>query len=641
MRIVNGWLSCTELDCRVVSCRSFLILQRVFIFFYFFFPLSFSSLQVRERDRGIFFVKKLSLVHDLYTFIHSLIHIPFYSAYLLTNPRIIMSASMTYTPLRDDTSIRSLSINEKTFLRSCATGISATGERTGSILRTDGRSAGESRSIQLSFGREHNISECSVQLGANTRVSSCVTCDLIPPPHSDRPNDGAITFSVDLSPMSSMGFEYVQPVSMLGGPTSGGMGQAQDDNQKLLSNRILRILERTLLNGGAIDAEALCVQSGRWVWRLHVDVTVLDHGGNLVDACVLSAVAALRHFRKPEVEIQESGGPKIIHSDEREPTPLPIHHTPLTVTFALYSDPSGLSTTVSALVDPTHREELVMDGTATFSFNKYGEICSTDFPGGCELKPRQLLTCASLGKRKCIELCDLLEKALIEADNKSDLDRLERLKLVSGASSKTIPLPPIPDDVPFVERTDFDRDIDSMDIDQSDLQSKAAAIAAAEEESYRIQALDFAVGHVAAKVKENLPNQRDKKIQSQGSLMAALLRSAGKDSDNRADELPNQAFDVEPKVALQKKVSLPTNAIKVALNVEMDDSDDDEEELVILHSEFEPESEKNQKEENDTVIKDVRSVTRVIKEDSDGDEADDLAVAIKQKKKSKKKKVEK
>lgn len=205
-----------------------------------------------------------------------------------------------------------------------------------------------------------------------------------------------------------------------GGGSSGGMGNAQDDGQTLLSNRILRILERTLLNGGAIDAEALCVQSGKWVWRLTVDVTVLDHGGNLVDACIISAVAALRHFRKAEVDVDDEdegmatdgdgengngngnivAGPVVLHSDEKEPTPLPLHHTPLTVTFALYTDPSGATTSVSALIDPSYREELVMDGTTTFSFNKYGEMCSLDFPGGCELKPRQLVMCATLGKRK-------------------------------------------------------------------------------------------------------------------------------------------------------------------------------------------------------------------------------------------------
>ena len=305
-----------------------------------------------------------------------------------------MSASTTYTPLRDDTAYRSLSQNEKVFLHTCATG---TAPGTSSVLRTDGRNAGESRPIRLSFGRAHNMAECTVQFGPSTRVSSSVTCHLIPPTHTDRPNDGSITFAIDLSPMSALGFEYVQPATTIsgGGSAMGGMGQSQSEGQKQITNRILRILERTLLNGGAIDAEALCVQSGKWVWRLHIDVTVLDHGGNLVDACVLSAVAAMRHFRKPEVQISEDtdvgAGPNVLHSDEKEPTPLPLHHTPLTMSFALFSDPTGATMTVSALADPSHREELVMNGNVTFSFNKYGEICSLDFAGGCELKPRQLI----------------------------------------------------------------------------------------------------------------------------------------------------------------------------------------------------------------------------------------------------------
>lgn len=37
------------------------------------------------------------------------------------------------------------------------------------------------------------------------------------------------------------------------------------------------------------------------VWALRVDTHVLDHGGNLIDACVLSALGALMAFRKPEV----------------------------------------------------------------------------------------------------------------------------------------------------------------------------------------------------------------------------------------------------------------------------------------------------------------------------------------------------
>jgi exosome complex component RRP45 len=66
-----------------------------------------------------------------------------------------------------------------------------------------------------------------------------------------------------------------------------------DDSQKLLGIRILRCLERTILVGGALDTEALCVQSGAWVWKAPLAVKILDQGGNLLDAAVLAAMAGL------------------------------------------------------------------------------------------------------------------------------------------------------------------------------------------------------------------------------------------------------------------------------------------------------------------------------------------------------------
>merc|ERR1719291_908178 len=108
--------------------------------------------------------------------------------------------------------------------------------------------------------------------------------------------------------------------------------------------------------------------------------------------------------------------------------PLPLHHTPLTATFALFSDDSGTTTAVSALLDPFNREELACDGLLTWSFNKYGEMCCLDFPGGCELRPRQLMAAAKLGRKRCVEICQMLETALDEAENKAQTERMQRLK---------------------------------------------------------------------------------------------------------------------------------------------------------------------------------------------------------------------
>ena len=572
-------------------------------------------------------------------------------------------------PLRDDASGRSLSSNERSFARSCATNTSSSSV----TVRADGRHPTEARPLRLTLSRSHGAAECVVRLGSGTRVTASVSCALVPPPNRDRPNDGQIRFSVDLSPMSCVAFGGGGPVYSAGGSGGGsGGGPPADDAQRLLSNRILRTLERTLLAGGAIDSEALCVQSGRWVWRLSVDVVCLDHGGNLVDASLLAAVAGLRHFRKPEVEISdaESGGgnPVVLNSDEREPSPLPLHHTPLSVTFALFSDrdmPEGMGA-VAALIDPTEREEMVADGMATLSYNKHGELCGFDYPGGTELRPSQLMQCARLGEKRCGEWCSFLEDALKEADEKASKERMGRLKAAANVSGNTsTTLPEISDGVPFVERSDPERDGDMMDIDAGEelaeigsnqARAAAEAQAAEEEERYRIRALDYTLGHVAAKVKEDGSKDRrgggaGREAKSSSSLMSAMLKSVSATSGNgseratagssSSDKMILDSSDVKdeprpPISAKVKKSSKSTTTKDIPL-----DSDDEEDEVTMLQSEFVSEekpikSPKANVDEEPT--KKQKSKESKQKEVVDDDDVDDLAMAVVKKKKSKKSK---
>lgn len=40
------------------------------------------------------------------------------------------------------------------------------------------------------------------------------------------------------------------------------------------------------------------------MWQIRVDVHVLNHDGNLMDAASVAAISALSHFKRPEVAIQ-------------------------------------------------------------------------------------------------------------------------------------------------------------------------------------------------------------------------------------------------------------------------------------------------------------------------------------------------
>jgi exosome complex RNA-binding protein Rrp42 (RNase PH superfamily) len=529
--------------------------------------------------------------------------------------------SSNYISIRDDG--RSLSLNERNFVRDGAF----------SSRRIDGRGPGDLRKIKLHLSRKDNGAECTVQWG-ETRVSAEITASLQPPPSEDRPSEGMVSITVDTSPMASSAFGMMPPLTTTPGEGSRpNFMSTADDSQKLLGNRILRCLERTILVGGALDTEALCVQAGAWVWKLSLSVKILDQGGNLLDAAVLAAMASLRHYRKPQVDVVEAGMPLLIASDTREPTPLPLHHTPLAISFALiHADDVALSTsstlTVAVLVDPTEREELVQTGSISIAMNLHAEVCLLDFGGGCELQPTQLKECWQLAEKCIRQLCQLLETSLVEADEKAQRERLHRLQEEQHG------LPPLPANgapqVPFwSEDGDMQVDTASPFADTSqEVKNAADKVKDQVQENYRLQALEYNQGHVAAKVKEN--DKTKKKKQEGSTLLAAMLQSVKKVTDATHTQETNEQHDtmqVEPAsgetgvTSSEQKDEFENfaKAAKEKMNMDLDD-EEEEEAPTMLTSEFE-------------AVKTTKPEKAVVNDE----DVDDLAMAIKNKKKKKKK----
>jgi len=73
-----------------------------------------------------------------------------------------------------------------------------------------------------------------------------------------------------------------------------------------------RLLEHCLCESHCIDTELLCVKSGLSVWTVRVDVHVLNYDGNVIDAASVAAIAALSHFRRPDISV--CGDDIIVHS---------------------------------------------------------------------------------------------------------------------------------------------------------------------------------------------------------------------------------------------------------------------------------------------------------------------------------------
>uniref|UniRef100_A0A8D0UP83 Exosome complex component RRP45 n=1 Tax=Sus scrofa TaxID=9823 RepID=A0A8D0UP83_PIG len=254
------------------------------------------------------------------------------------------------------------------------------------LQRLDGRQTYDYRNIKISFGTDYGC--CIVELG-KTRVLGQVSCELVSP-KLNRATEGILFFNLELSQMAAPAFEP---------------GRQSD-----LLVKLNRLLERCLRNSKCIDTESLCVVAGEKVWQIRVDLHLLNHDGNIIDAASIAAIVALCHFRRPDVSVQ--GDEVTLYTpEERDPVPLSIHHMPICVSFAFFQQGTYL------LVDPNEREELVMDGLLVIAMNKHREICTIQSSGGIMLLKDQVLRCSKIAGVKVLEITELIQKAL-ENDQK-------------------------------------------------------------------------------------------------------------------------------------------------------------------------------------------------------------------------------
>ncbi len=190
-------------------------------------------------------------------------------------------------------------------------------------------------------------------------------------PFPDTPNDGVMTVNAELVPIASPHFEPGPP----------------DEN----SIELARVVDRGIRESHAVDTEKLCIESGKKVFVVFVDVYVLNHDGNLIDACALAAMAALMNTKMPNYEIKD-GELKI----KQGYTPLPLKSHPVTVTLGKINN--------HLIIDPWLEEESVMDSRITFASNEAGNICAIQKGGSGYFTPQQILEASKIALDKAAEL---------------------------------------------------------------------------------------------------------------------------------------------------------------------------------------------------------------------------------------------
>jgi exosome complex component RRP45 len=171
-----------------------------------------------------------------------------------------------------------------------------------------------------------------------------------------------------------------------------------------------RILEKAVRRSAALDTESLCIVAGAKCFALRADVHILSHDGNLIDASCIALMAALRHFRRPDVTVD--GNSVTIHSPrDREPVPLSIIHHPFCVTVS-YFDGGKLS-----IMDANHAEEQVRDGQVIITMNRHGELCQMAKYGGVATDPYDIINWTNKALLQ-VQMLDEFVKSKLEEDSK-------------------------------------------------------------------------------------------------------------------------------------------------------------------------------------------------------------------------------
>ena len=196
--------------------------------------------------------------------------------------------------------------------------------------RLDGRGLLEMRPLKLIPNYIEKAEGSCLAILGKTKVVAGVKAS-VGSPYPDTPNQGAFIVNMETMPIASPSFE-------LGPPNESGIEFA-------------RVVDRAIRSAEFIDLEKLCIEPGKSVYIVFIDLYPLDDNGNILDAAFYAAVGALLTTKIPKAEIVDDK--PILNYEETTPLPLKMERLPIQLTYAKILD--------KIILDPTNQEELIID----------------------------------------------------------------------------------------------------------------------------------------------------------------------------------------------------------------------------------------------------------------------------------------
>ncbi|MFH0808839.1 MAG: RNA-binding protein [archaeon] len=193
--------------------------------------------------------------------------------------------------------------------------------------RLDGRKVDEYRKISVETGVSENSSSAVRVKFGKTEVLAGVHLALAVP-YPDSPDQGTFMTSAELHPMASQQYDIGKP----------GIDSVE----------LARVIDRGIRESGFIDMKALCIEEGKKVYQVFVDIFTINDDGNILDVAGLAALIALGRARMPIYNKEED---RIEGYSETEGIPLNKDVLTFSMTFHKVGD--------AIVADVGHDEEFI------------------------------------------------------------------------------------------------------------------------------------------------------------------------------------------------------------------------------------------------------------------------------------------
>jgi len=207
--------------------------------------------------------------------------------------------------------------------------------------RLDGRKSFDFRDIEIETGISINAEgTAKVKIGKTEVIVGVKMATQEPYP--DHEDEGTMVTSMEFSPMAGNRYENGPP--------------------QMDSIEVARVVDRGLRESGFIDWKKLCIEEGKKVWSIMIDIYCINDEGNVMDASSIGAVTALKMARFPEYDEKEGK----VKFGEPTDKPLPLtEHVPFTMTFHKIGN--------KLLLDPNRDEEDSSEAKLTLSVSQSGK----------------------------------------------------------------------------------------------------------------------------------------------------------------------------------------------------------------------------------------------------------------------------